>query len=115
MIPKPEKDQIEVGNYHPISLINNDLKLMTKILADSLKNIIAEYIHKDQVGFLPGRKGPDQIRRVINLLTFYKSGWDGQKKGEIVNDSRFTKGICLCILGLFIHIIRRMGIWAFLY
>lgn len=55
-IPKPEKDLAEVGNYRPISLIHNDLKLITNILADRLKIFIPEYIHRDQVGFIPGRQ-----------------------------------------------------------
>lgn len=69
MIPKPDKDQVEVGNY---LLINNDLKL-SKIMADRLKIFIPKYIHRDQVGFILGRQGPDQIRRIIDLMTCYKS------------------------------------------
>lgn len=59
IIPKPEKDSSQIGNYRPISLINNDLKILTKILANRLASFIGLYIHKDQVGFIPGRQGPD--------------------------------------------------------
>lgn len=34
LIPKPDKDHTDVANYRPISLINNDLKLLTKIYAN---------------------------------------------------------------------------------
>lgn len=34
VIPKPDKDLGEVNNYRPISLINKDLKIMTKVMAD---------------------------------------------------------------------------------
>lgn len=77
VIPKPDKDPGEVSNYRPISLINNDLKVMTKIMADHLACFIGTYIHKDQVGFIPGRQGPDQIRRAVDVVFILQSGWDG--------------------------------------
>lgn len=54
VIPKPGKDSSCTANYRPISLINNDQKILTKIMADRLSNFIGLYIHKDQVGFMPG-------------------------------------------------------------
>lgn len=36
VVSKPNKDPGEVGNYHPISLINNDIKFLSKILANRL-------------------------------------------------------------------------------
>lgn len=77
VIPKPDKDPGEVSNYRPIFWINNDLKIMTKIMADRLASFIATYIHKDQVGFIPGRQGPDQIRRTVDVVSILQSGWDG--------------------------------------
>lgn len=32
VIPKPGKDASQIGNYRTISLINNDLKILTKVL-----------------------------------------------------------------------------------
>lgn len=67
VIPKPDKNPEEVSNYRrPISLINNDLKILTKILANHLASFISTYIHKDQGDFIPGRGGPDQIGRAID-------------------------------------------------
>ncbi|XP_077327769.1 vomeronasal type-2 receptor 1-like [Lithobates pipiens] len=48
VIPKPGKDQSLVSNCRPISLINNDLKIMTKILSNRLGSFIGSYVHKDQ-------------------------------------------------------------------
>lgn len=59
VIPKPGKDPSLVGNYRPISLINNNLKILTKIMADRISSFINLYIHKDQVGFIPGHQGHD--------------------------------------------------------
>lgn len=56
VIPTPNKDPGEVDNYcyWPISLIDNDLKLFTKVLANRLSSFINAYVHRDQVGFIPG-------------------------------------------------------------
>lgn len=72
-IPKPSKDAGLIGNYRPISLINNDLKILTKVLANRLASFIGLYVHKDQVGFIPGRQGPDQVRRAVDLILAMQS------------------------------------------
>lgn len=79
VVPKPGKDASSVSNYLPISLINNDLKILTKILADRIRiaSFIGLFIHKDEVGFIPGRQGPDQIRRAVDVISLLNSRWDG--------------------------------------
>lgn len=82
VIPKPDKNPELVENYSPISLINNDLKILTKIYANRLKTFISLYIHKNQVGFIPGRQGQDQVRRAIDIVSILQSGWDGGPSQE---------------------------------
>lgn len=82
VIPKLGKDPSEVSNYRPISLINNDLKILTKILADQISSFISLYIHKHQIGFICGRQGPDQIRRAIDIILLFALGWDGGQPQE---------------------------------
>lgn len=60
VLPKLGKDHGDCANCHPISLINVDLKLMTRILATRMNTFLSNYIHPDQVGFVPSRKAPDQ-------------------------------------------------------
>lgn len=82
VIPKPDKNPEEVGNDCPIFLINNDLKILTKIMADRLSSFISSYIHKDQVGFILGRQGPDQVRRAIDIVSILQTNWDGGPKQQ---------------------------------
>lgn len=68
VIHKEDKDPTQCGSYRPISLLNTDLKLFTKILATRLQQHITSLIHLDQVGFVPTREARDNTTKVLNLL-----------------------------------------------
>uniref|UniRef100_A0A8C5PVG5 Reverse transcriptase domain-containing protein n=1 Tax=Leptobrachium leishanense TaxID=445787 RepID=A0A8C5PVG5_9ANUR len=72
LLPKPEKDHTACGNYRPISLLNNDMKLLARVLANRLKRFMPQLIHPDQVGFIPGREARDATIRVLNAITYSK-------------------------------------------
>ena len=38
-----------IENYRPISLINVDIKIASKVLADKMKKVLDNLIHPDQV------------------------------------------------------------------
>ncbi|XP_053546007.1 uncharacterized protein LOC128638168 [Bombina bombina] len=54
VIPKPDKPKDNVGSYRPISLINVDIKIYAKILANRLNPILPKVIHPEQAGFIRG-------------------------------------------------------------
>ena len=67
-IPKQGKDLTSPQSYRPISLINQDAKIFTSILANRLNTFIAMYIQEDQTGFIKGRHMADNVRRLLNIM-----------------------------------------------
>ena len=55
VLPKPGKDPQHCANYRPISLLNSDTKLLSKILALRLQDHLVKLVHPDQTSFMKGR------------------------------------------------------------
>lgn len=68
LIPKKENQCPNIKNFRPISLLNQDYKIFTKILSERFKKILIEIISKDQSGFLPNRYIRDNVRTVIDMI-----------------------------------------------
>ncbi|KAM8972240.1 beta-1,3-galactosyl-O-glycosyl-glycoprotein beta-1,6-N-acetylglucosaminyltransferase 3-like [Pelodytes ibericus] len=66
-ILKQDKDSTDTASYRPISLINNDLKMYSSVLANRIQKVISSLIHKDQIGFIQGRQSSNNIRRLLSL------------------------------------------------
>ena len=51
LIPKKDKNILLLKNWRPISLLNNDYKILAKIISFRLKHVLDPLIHEDQCGF----------------------------------------------------------------
>jgi exonuclease III len=65
-----KKDPANIANYRPITLLNTDYKLMTKVLSIKLTQVAPTMIHPDQAGFMPGRSIFDHIRLAQTMISF---------------------------------------------
>lgn len=68
VIPKEGKDEMECTNYRPISVLNQDYRLFTAIMARRLEKILPGIIQFDQTGFIKGRQTQDNIRRTLHVM-----------------------------------------------
>jgi hypothetical protein len=51
----------KVGGFMPISILNNSVKLHTKLLANRLQSVILKSIHQNQYGFIKERSIQDCV------------------------------------------------------
>jgi hypothetical protein len=68
LLPKQDKDLTNIKNWRPISILNSDYKILTKIFANRLKTILPDLIHPDQTGFVLGRQIGENVRIVKDLM-----------------------------------------------
>lgn len=68
LLKKKDKDPLLCASYRPVSLLNVDYKIITKILTLRLESVVSNLIHSDQTGFVQGRLLSDNIRRYFDIL-----------------------------------------------
>ena len=65
-----KKDPTEISNYRPITLLNTDYKILTKVLALRLIVEIEHLIHPDQAGFIQNRTIFNQTHLVQTIINY---------------------------------------------
>ena len=70
LIEKKGKDRSFLENWRPISLVNVDAKIMSKVLATRIKNVLPDIIHHNQSGFVKDRYIGETVRSIFDLMDF---------------------------------------------
>ena len=64
VLPKKKKDRIYLENWRPVTLLNVDYKLATKLIAHRVAKILPKLINEDQTGYVKGRYIGQNIRLI---------------------------------------------------
>ena len=55
LINNKDQDRCNLKNWRPISLLNVDAKMASKVIAERMKKQLLEIIHNNQSGYIAGR------------------------------------------------------------
>lgn len=107
VIPKPNKDPLQCFSYRPISLLNIDIKLLAKLIANRLRPLLHNLIGPEQTGFMPGSESKDNVTKALNMIYATQS----QKFEGPSPVYRLREGILRSSMGLHVGLGTRMMIW----
>ena len=68
LIPKPNKDELLVKNWRPITLLNYDYKILAKLIANRFDKVSKYLIGPQQCGFMKGRGAHLNIRKTLEVI-----------------------------------------------
>ena len=63
-------ERADISNWRPISLLNVDYKIITKLLAERLKPLLPTIIHSDQKGYVNGRNISEANRLLQDIIDY---------------------------------------------
>ena len=70
LIEKKGKNRSFVENWRPISLVNVDTKIMSKVIASRTKSVLPNIIHHNQTGYVKDRFMGETIRSIYDIMDY---------------------------------------------
>ena len=70
LIPKKGKDDLWVKNWWPITLLNYDYKILSKLIANCLDSVLPDIIGSQQVGFMKNHSIHQNIRKTMEVVSY---------------------------------------------
>ena len=70
LLPKPGRDSFFAANCRPITLLNCDYKIISKIVNNRISPFLSSHVKNDQTGFIKGRHIGDNIRLMCDIIDY---------------------------------------------
>jgi len=68
VIPKKRKDKAFLENWRPLSLLNVDYKIATKVVAHRISSVLPIIVKEDQTGYVKARYIGQNIRLITDIM-----------------------------------------------
>ncbi len=75
LIEKKDQDRCDLKNWRPISLLNVDAKIASKVIAEGIKRLLSVLIHANQTGYIPGRNIGENKRSILDIMSFKRTNY----------------------------------------
>ncbi len=99
---KGSRDRLE--NYRPLSMLNNDYKILARVLANRIKRVIGTVVGNTQAYSIPGRDIADTISSIRDTIEFMK-----EDKGGIVVSLDLNKAFDRVDHGYLYRVLEKFG------
>ena len=73
LLEKKSRDKRLISNWRPISLINFDTKLLSKVLAERLKKVLPSLMKHNQTAYVANRFLGESVRLISDILDITKT------------------------------------------
>ena len=70
LLLKPGKDKLSPSNYRPITLLNCNYKIISKVMTNRMHPFLNDLIKKEQNGFMKARNIGDNIRLLFDIIDY---------------------------------------------
>ena len=70
LLSKKNKDPHYIKNKRPLTLLNNDYKILAKAIDNRLWEVLPNIIADDQTGFIKGRKISHNVRKSLDIMDY---------------------------------------------
>ena len=70
LFEKRGKDRALLENWRPISLVNVDTRIISKVIATRVKKVLPSIIHYNQTGYVKDHFIGEAIRSVFDIMDF---------------------------------------------
>ena len=67
-MPKQDSDLTDLSNWRPITLLNIDYKIASKVIAKRIEKVLTHLINPDQTGFVKVRYIGQNVRLINDIL-----------------------------------------------